>query len=81
MSQDYDSNVTIEHATAVAAAAFAIKSIEESAISDKKSTGNETDYSLVKIKSKKEETTISKPEPGRLSKLFSGKPCDKHNIL
>ncbi|KAK9935060.1 hypothetical protein M0R45_022175 [Rubus argutus] len=73
MSQDYDSDVTIEHATAVAAAAFAIKSIEESSISDKKSTGNETDYSGVKIKSKKEETTISKPEHGRLSKLFSGK--------
>ncbi|XP_061994930.1 uncharacterized protein At3g61260-like isoform X2 [Rosa rugosa] len=72
MSQDYDSIVEIEHATAVAAAAFAVKSIEESAVSDKKRTGDETSDSLVKIKSKKEETTISKPEPGRLSKLFSG---------
>ncbi|KAM5567336.1 uncharacterized protein ABKV19_015431 [Rosa sericea] len=72
MSQDYDSIVEIEHATAVAAAAFAVKSIEELAVSDKKRTGGETSDSLVKIKSKKEETTISKPEPGRLSKLFSG---------
>ncbi|KAL6190121.1 hypothetical protein ACLB2K_036520 [Fragaria x ananassa] len=72
MSEDYDSIVEIEHATAVAAATFAVKSIEEAAISDKKRAGNETGDSLVKIKSKKEETTLSKPEAGRLSKLFSG---------
>ncbi|XP_016647756.1 PREDICTED: remorin isoform X2 [Prunus mume] len=72
MSQDYDSNKAIEHATAVAAAAYAIKSIEDSAISDQKKTGNEPKTSLVRIKSKKEETAISKPEPGRVSKLFPG---------
>ncbi|CAL8994646.1 unnamed protein product, partial [Prunus brigantina] len=72
MSQDYDSNKAIEHATAVAAAAYAIKSIEDSAISDQKKTGNEPKTSLVRIKSKKEETAISKLEPGRVSKLFPG---------
>ncbi|KAL6186783.1 hypothetical protein ACLB2K_042902 [Fragaria x ananassa] len=72
MNEDYDTIVEIEHATAVAAAAFAVKSVEEAAISDKKRAGNETGDSFVKIKSKKEETTLSKPEAGRLSKLFSG---------
>ncbi|XP_050374489.1 remorin [Argentina anserina] len=72
MSEDYDSIVEIEHATAVAAAAFAVKSIEESAISDMKRADNETGDKLVKIKSKKEDTTVSKPEAGRISKLFSG---------
>ncbi|XP_021807520.1 uncharacterized protein At3g61260-like isoform X1 [Prunus avium] len=72
MSQDYDSNKAIEHATAVAAAAYAIKSIEDSAISDQKKTSNEPKTSLVRIKSKKEEKAISKPEPGRVSKLFPG---------
>lgn len=81
MSEDYDSIVEIEHATAVAAAAFAVKSVEEAAISDKKRAGNETGDSLVKIKSKKEETTLSKPEAGRLSKLFSGNIWYMHNIL
>ena len=73
MSEDYDSVVEIEHATAVAAAAFAVKSIEDSEISDKIRAGNETGGSFVKIKSKKEETSASKPEAGRLSILFSGK--------
>ncbi|KAB2624478.1 hypothetical protein D8674_016138 [Pyrus ussuriensis x Pyrus communis] len=72
MSQDYDANRAIEHATAVAAAAFAIKSTEDSALSDEEMTGNERKPTLVRITSGKEETAISKPEPGRFSKIFSG---------
>nr|XP_008339832.2 uncharacterized protein At3g61260 isoform X1 [Malus domestica] len=72
MSQDYDANRAMEHATAVAAAAFAIKSIEDSAISDKEMAGNERKPNLVRITSGKEETAISKPEPGIFSKIFSG---------
>ncbi|XP_048441106.1 uncharacterized protein At3g61260-like [Pyrus x bretschneideri] len=72
MSQDYDASRAMEHATAVAAAAFAIKSTEDSALSDEEMTGNERKPTLVRITSGKEETAISEPEPGRFSKIFSG---------
>ncbi|KAM2347762.1 hypothetical protein EV1_011409 [Malus domestica] len=71
-SQDYDASNAMKHATAVGAAAFAVKSIEDSAISDKKRTGYERKPTLERIKSGREETTISKPESGRFSKIFSG---------
>ncbi|XP_068331944.1 remorin 1.4-like isoform X1 [Pyrus communis] len=73
-SQDYDASNAMKHATAVGAAAFAIKSIEDSAISDKKKTGYERKPTTERIKSRKEETTISKPVSGsgRFSKIFSG---------
>ncbi|XP_057948756.1 remorin-like [Malania oleifera] len=69
--QDDDSK-EIEYATAVAAAAFAINSLEESGIPIQKKTSEVPETSKAKVKSKKEDTAIAIPEPGKVSRRFSG---------
>lgn len=66
MSHDYDSRDDVEHAAAVAAAAYAINSQEESIISDQKKTGEGPEPPFTKTK------TISIQTPGGVSKRFSG---------
>ncbi|KAL9421141.1 hypothetical protein AB3S75_038662 [Citrus x aurantiifolia] len=62
----------MDHATAVAAAAYAInKSIEESRIPEQKKTSDGPDASLSRQKSKKDDTPMPITEPGRISKRFS----------
>ncbi|KAM3706862.1 hypothetical protein ACJW31_03G183500 [Castanea mollissima] len=72
MSQDYDSSNMLDHATAVAAATFAIATLEEPGIPDQKKTTERPETSFIRGKSKKEDTTRSALEPGRASKRFSG---------
>ncbi|XP_030956613.1 remorin 1.4-like [Quercus lobata] len=72
MSQDYDSSNIIEHVTAVAAATFAIATLEEPDIPDQKKTSERPETSFIRSKSNKEDTTRSALEPGRASKRFSG---------
>ena len=79
MSQDYDSSKIIEHATAVAAATYAIATLEEPGIPDRKKTSERPETSFIRGKSKKEDTTRSALEPGRASKRFSGKDAKHEN--
>ncbi|KAL5759405.1 hypothetical protein ACOSQ2_018243 [Xanthoceras sorbifolium] len=72
MSQDYDSENQMEHVTAVAAAAYAINSLEDSVKPDQKKTSAAPESFSSRVKSKKEDTPIQVPEPGRVSKRFSG---------
>ncbi|XP_015582897.2 remorin 1.4 isoform X2 [Ricinus communis] len=62
MNQNHDSN-GIERAIAVAAAAYVIASLEESSTPEQKKIGDGTEPSLTPIKSRKEEITVSRPEP------------------
>ncbi|GFY98413.1 remorin family protein [Actinidia rufa] len=71
MSQDNDS---IEYSAAVAAAAVAIKSLEELSISDQKSKSEEPSTSLTKAKSKTEDTASQGPEAAKVRRWFSGEP-------
>ncbi|KAL5553681.1 hypothetical protein UlMin_041082 [Ulmus minor] len=67
MSQDYDSNNgEIEHSVAIAAAAFAITSLDESSTPAKKLPKEDPSSSAITIKGKREET-----DPGRVSKKSS----------
>ncbi|KAJ7953885.1 Remorin like [Quillaja saponaria] len=70
-SQNYDSGSGIEHVTAVAAAAFAINQLEDSEISTQK-IREVPGTSLTRSKSKMDDTKISTPQPGGVSKRFSG---------
>lgn len=79
MSQDYDSSSMIDHATAVAAATFAIATLEEPGILDQKKTTERPETSFIRGKSKKEDTTHSALESGRASKRFSGKDAKHEN--
>ena len=79
MSQDYDSSNIIEHVTAVAAATFAIATLEEPDIPDQKKTSERPETSFIRSKSNKEDTTRSALEPGRASKRFSGKDAKHEN--
>ncbi|XP_044491081.1 uncharacterized protein LOC123215089 isoform X2 [Mangifera indica] len=58
LSHDYDPNVQIEHAAAVAATAYAIKSMEESGIPEQKKKSEGLFPFLTKLRSKKEDATI-----------------------
>ncbi|KAM7251422.1 hypothetical protein ACFE04_023305 [Oxalis oulophora] len=58
MSEDYDSDSCMEHATAVAAAAYAINSLDES-----KKTGEPAQPSLVRFRSKTDDAIITDHEP------------------
>lgn len=69
----------IDHATAVAAATFAIATLEEPGILDQKKTTERPETSFIRGKSKKEDTTHSALEPGRASKRFSGKDAKHEN--
>ncbi|XP_021910099.1 uncharacterized protein At3g61260 isoform X2 [Carica papaya] len=71
MSHDYDSRDDVEHAAAVAAAAYAINSQEESIISDQKKTGEGPEPPFTKTK------TISIQTPGGVSKRFSGETSSR----
>ncbi|KAA8529371.1 hypothetical protein F0562_033830 [Nyssa sinensis] len=62
-----------EYAIAVAAAAFAISSLEESSIPDQKKTSEGPATSFTTTKSKTEDT-----EPGRVSRRFSGEASVKN---
>ena len=79
MSQDYDSSNIIEHVTAVAAATFAITTLEEPDIPDQKKMSERPETSFIRSKSNKEDTTRSALEPGRASKRFSGKDAKHEN--
>ncbi|XP_041012422.1 remorin isoform X1 [Juglans microcarpa x Juglans regia] len=72
MSQEHHSDNGIERAAAVAAAAFAIKRLEETHIPDPKKTSQRPETSLTAIKSIKEDKPSLAAEPGRTSKRFSG---------
>lgn len=61
MSRDYDSSDSIDYPAAVAAAAFAITSIEEKSEYDHRRTNSGGDKPLTKIKSKGEDIA-KKPE-------------------
>ena len=70
MSHDYDS---IEHVTAVAAAAFAINSQDVSEIPEEKKRIKHREISLTKTKSKVDGTKSPFSLPGAPSKTLSGK--------
>ncbi|KAG2707030.1 hypothetical protein I3843_05G117200 [Carya illinoinensis] len=72
MSREYHSDNGIERAAAVAAAAFAIKRLEETHFPDPKKTSKRPETSLTAIKSIKEDKPSLAAEPGRTSKRFSG---------
>ncbi|MCD9641834.1 hypothetical protein HAX54_028288 [Datura stramonium] len=61
MSRDYDSSDSIDYPAAVAAAAFAVKSIEEKSEYDHRRTHSGADKPLTRIKSKAEDIA-KKPE-------------------
>lgn len=78
MSQEYHSDNEIEHAAAVAAAAFAIKRLEETHNLDSKKKSVRSETSLGATKSIKEDKPSLATEAGRTtSKRFSGK---RHSI-
>ncbi|KAJ0095903.1 hypothetical protein Patl1_16730 [Pistacia atlantica] len=62
MSRGYDSNIQMEHAAAVAAAAYAINSLEESRIPCQKKTTEGPFAFLTRLSSKKEDAPMSVPE-------------------
>ncbi|KAM3304334.1 eukaryotic translation initiation factor 5B isoform X1 [Capsicum chacoense] len=64
MSRDYDSSDSVDYPAAVAAAAFAVTSIEEKSVYDHRRTNSGGDKPLTKIKSKADD--IGK-KPGKLS--------------
>lgn len=75
MSQDFDSESVIEEATAVAAAAYAIRSLEDSPEPEYRSNGTNDNFTA-RQRSNKEAQPIPFPEPGRPPKRFSGiKKC------
>lgn len=67
-----DSSDDCGYETAIAASAFAIKSLEEAGQNQKKmSEGLES--SVTKVKSKKEDIIADQPGPGRISRSLTGK--------
>ncbi|PON79641.1 Remorin, C-terminal [Parasponia andersonii] len=74
MSRDYDSNEGIEYAIAVAAAACAITSLNESGIPGQKQTREEPGASTITSTSKKEDATILIHETGQGSAKSSEDP-------
>ncbi|XP_024021510.1 remorin isoform X2 [Morus notabilis] len=77
MSRDYDSSNGDEQGIAVAAAAYAISSLEEFGTPDQKQRTKEPGTSTVATKSKKEDGIISIPDSGKDSKRFSGESSMK----
>ncbi|OVA00745.1 Remorin [Macleaya cordata] len=71
MNEDKDSS-DIEFATMIAAAAFAINSLEEAGPQEQKKMGEGLENPLTS-KSRKEESSIVQTDPGRVSRRFSGK--------
>ncbi|KAK3222900.1 hypothetical protein Dsin_009925 [Dipteronia sinensis] len=71
MSRDYDSEYQMEHVTAVAAAAYAIKSLQDSSMPDQKNTSEAPESFLTRLRSKKEDAPIQAREPGGVSKRLS----------
>lgn len=75
-SRDYDSGEGGDYTTAIAAAAFAINSLEE--LSKQEEKGSESpEMLLTKIKTKKEDTPVSIPGPAKVPKQFSGEASFK----
>ncbi|KAF8389751.1 hypothetical protein HHK36_024270 [Tetracentron sinense] len=73
MSRDYDSSDGSEFATLIAAAAFAINSLEEADSQNQKNMSEDLVTSLTKVKSRKEDSITRLPDTGRVSRRFSGK--------
>lgn len=76
MIQDKDSSENIEFATMVAAAAFAVNSLEEEGMQNQKKTGSGLEKTK-SSKSRKEENRIVSADPGRVSRRFSEKEIVK----
>ncbi|GAB4829072.1 hypothetical protein Ancab_018734 [Ancistrocladus abbreviatus] len=76
MSSSNDFSVEDEYAAAVAAAAFAIASLE-SDISDQRKPTAAPETSLEKIESKKGDMATTLKEPGRMSKRFTDEAAAK----
>lgn len=72
MNRDYDSN-GMENVTAVAAAAYAITSLEELSFPERKKISKDPEPSFTWNGSKKEDKTVSISEPGEVSKQFPDK--------
>ncbi|KAF6171729.1 hypothetical protein GIB67_007250, partial [Kingdonia uniflora] len=68
--QDNDLNDSSEYATVIAAAAFAVKSLEEQ---NQNKTTDDTVNGLTKSRTRKDNSNIGLPDPGRISRRFSGK--------
>ncbi|XP_065860531.1 uncharacterized protein [Euphorbia lathyris] len=66
MNQAYDSN-EVDKATAVAAATYAVISVTDSTIPDKKTLGGYPKPSITPIKSQKEAPKVSSPQPADTS--------------
>ncbi|KAF8399555.1 hypothetical protein HHK36_015422 [Tetracentron sinense] len=75
MSRGYESSDGSEYASTIAAAAFAINSLEEASSQNQKKMreGPETFLTKSKSKSQKKDATVELSDPGRVSRRFSGK--------
>ncbi|EXC11025.1 hypothetical protein L484_015245 [Morus notabilis] len=72
MSQDYDARES-DFATAVAAAAFAVHSLDQAELQYQKRKQEALEISRSKAKSRKDEITAEIPSSSRPTRLFSGK--------
>ncbi|XWS34165.1 hypothetical protein CRYUN_Cryun21dG0016800 [Craigia yunnanensis] len=77
MNWNHDSNHKTVQVVGVAAAAYVINLIAEQSIRDKKKTSAGLETSLIKEKSRKEDTTFSILKPGTVSEQFSGESSTK----
>lgn len=80
MSQDYDSE-DIGFKTAVAAAAFAIHSLEEAELAIQKKMREELETSGTMIKSRKDDSTADLPSSGRATRRFSNMGLENAGIF
>ncbi|KAF8378764.1 hypothetical protein HHK36_030113 [Tetracentron sinense] len=64
MSRDYASSDDVEFATAIAAAVFAINSLQEAGSQNQNKMSEDLKTSSTMIKSRKEDSTIRLPDPG-----------------
>ncbi|KAJ4975750.1 hypothetical protein NE237_000856 [Protea cynaroides] len=73
MRRDYDSSDDGQYATVIAAAAYAINSLEEAKLADKKKIREGSENFLTKAKGKKEEAAFGQRDTGRISRRFTRK--------
>ncbi|TXG56592.1 hypothetical protein EZV62_017905 [Acer yangbiense] len=71
MSRDYDSEYQMEHVTAVAAAAYAIKSLQDSSMPDQKKTSGAPESLSTRLRSRKEDALMDMPDSSGVSNRFS----------
>lgn len=72
MSQDYDARES-DFATAVAAAAFVVHSLDQAGLQYQKRKKDALEISRSKAKSRKDEIAAEIPSSSRPTRLFSGK--------